>query len=164
MSGPIEVRLHFDEFKSPTILAKQIEDIEFNIKSFRAPLVSATRELAKDIEHQFSVGGDPAWAPLNSSTVKRKKDTGSILVRSGKLKRRASQYARWSIDKESASYSLPNSVSYGYFHQTGFKHYTNNGPEDVPARPFVRLDAKQQRIIVKAFDSWFDDRLTRLNK
>lgn len=171
MSGLIELKLHFDERKSPSILARKVEQVDFQLRSFRVPLVMATRQLAKNIEHQFDVGGDPQWAPLQASTYKRKGGVGSVLVRTNRLKRRASQYARWNITKDSASYSLPGSVSYGYFHQTGFKHYRSGrkgrdivGPEDVPARPFARLDAKQQRIIAKSFNTWFDERMAKVGK
>jgi phage gpG-like protein len=152
-------------------MAAQVEKLDFQLRSFRIPLVMATRELSKNIEHQFDVGGDPQWAPLQASTYKRKGGAGSVLVRTEKLKRRASQYSRWDITKDSASYSLPSSVSYGYFHQTGFKHYVASGntkrakgSEDVPARPFVRLEAKQQRIIAKAFGMWFDERMAKVGK
>ena len=171
MSGPIELRLHFDGNKSPSILATRVEKLGFQFRSFRIPLDTAKRELAKDIKHQFDVGGDPQWEPLQASTYKRKGGSGSVLVRTGNLKRRASQYARWEVTKDSASYSLPGSASYGYFHQTGFKHYVAagnkkraKGSENVPARPFARLDVKQQRIIAKSFNTWFDERMAKVGK
>ena len=168
MTGSIQMRLRFSERGSPMILASKVGQLQFVLRSFHEPLRRSTRSLAKEIEYQFDVEGDPKWATLSDSTLKRKGGNGSALVRTGKLKRRATQYARWDISKESAGFSLPSSVGYGYFHQTGFTHYMANTEKgtnpNVRARPFARLGQREQKIIAREFDNWFDERMLRVMK
>jgi len=147
---------------SPTILAEHVGNFKFQLKSLHEPLRRSSRELSKDIGRQFDEGGGPPWEPLEESTVKRKGGDRRILIRTGKLKRRAVQYARWDINKTRAEYSLPPEVAYGFLHQTGFVHLGRfAGATIVPARPFIAFSGSQENIVARQFNVWYRERMIK---
>lgn len=161
---------------SPTILAEHVGQFKFQLKSMHEPLKRSTRMLSKDIERQFDAGGAPPWEPLRESTIKRKGGDRRILIRTGNLKRRAVQYSRWDIDKTKATYSFPPGAAYGLFHQTGFKiaNFNQNkddmkatlglkrGNPEVPARPFVTFNQRQENIVAREFSFWYRERMKKV--
>lgn len=146
---------------NPVILAKKVGKLAFVMRSAHAPLKNSAHALSDEVRRQFDVGGDPKWARLAPSTIVRKKGDYRPLIRTGKLQRKASAYNRWEITKNSAKYTLPPDVSYGYFHQKGFTHLPNTW---VPARPFAVVSPKQEIMVNYEFDRWITERERRIFK
>lgn len=154
--------IQFSKTANPDIVVKGMTALGYRIRSTREPLTRASRELSRNIDHQFAVGGDPKWADIKPSTFKRKGGYGDgILIRKGTLRRRATQFARWTVSSESAQYSLPNALGYGYLHQVGFTHV---GGTSVPARPFIRFGSKEKAIVTNEFTKWYKERIERFTK
>jgi len=108
---------------APGIVAKDIDRLGIDIRSFREPLVKAIRTvMMPSIRKNFQVGGRPEpWQALAAYTVAKRSATGPILVRSGNLARAASSFAIWSIGETSAAIkSMPSNVWYGNLHQAGY--------------------------------------------
>jgi phage gpG-like protein len=108
---------------APGIVAKDIDRLGLDIRSFREPLVKAIRLVVMpSIRKNFERGGRPEpWPPLATYTISVRGNAWPILVRSGALKRVASSFAIWTIGETSASIrSLPSKVWYGNLHQEGY--------------------------------------------
>ena len=146
---------------SPTILAEHVGKFKFQLKSLHEPLRRSSRELSKDIKRQFDEGGGPPWKKLEESTVKRKGGDRRILIRTDKLRKRASQYSRWDINTTRAEYSLPPEVAYGFLHQTGFTHLGQFGVTEVAARPFIAFSNNQENIVARQFNVWYRERMVK---
>lgn len=107
------------------IAAARVNDLAGKIKSFREPLLISIREvMVPSIRRNFDQGGRPAWEPLSSSTLKIRKyygiDSSKILVRSGALRRVASQINIWTVTATTAMIlDLPQKVWYGKIQQAG---------------------------------------------
>jgi phage gpG-like protein len=104
------------------IVAKDVDRLGLDIRSFREPLIKIVRlVMIPSIKKNFSSGGRPPWEPLAADTVKaRGYSAWPILERTGRLKRRATQLSIWDIGLTSATVrSLPSDVFYGYYHQAG---------------------------------------------
>jgi len=113
------------EFKpSIGILARDVDKLGIDIRSFREPLTRAIKQvMIPSFRQNFEEEGRPAWEPLSEATEmlrEREGTSGPILRRSGKLKRVAQQLNIWSITTESATIrDLPPRVWYGKVHQAG---------------------------------------------
>jgi phage gpG-like protein len=106
------------------MVAREIDKLGLNIKSFREPFKRAIQQVvAPSFGENFAAGGRPAWEPLADDTLKIKEAAGQdngILVRSGLLKRTIQQLNIWTINTTSASLrSLPDKIGYGVVHQAG---------------------------------------------
>jgi len=130
--------LRFDTIKSikweirPSvgIVAKDVDRLGMDIRSFRVPLEAIVREvMIPSIRTNFSQQGRPKWAALADSTVKaRHGATGPILNRTGLLARRAGQFNIWDIGTTSATIRrLPADVFYGVYHQAGAERENASG-------------------------------------
>lgn len=108
---------------SPTIglVAKDIEILGLNLRSFKEPLERSVREvMIPSITRNFDEEGRPAWEPLSESTVNIRGTSGPILNRTGALKEAATSFSIWSIGETSATIrGLPSNVWYGAIHQQG---------------------------------------------
>lgn len=122
--------LRFDRIQSmkfevrPSIgmVAKDIQRLGLDIRSFKEPLSRAIKlVIIPSIRKNFQVGGRPEWDPLAEATIKaRNFSAWPILVRTGKLQRRATQLNIWDISMTSATVrSLPADAFYGVYHQAG---------------------------------------------
>lgn len=113
------------EFK-PTlgILARDVDKLGIDIRSFREPLTRAVKQvMIPSIKKNFDAQGRPGWEPLAEDTLvlrDRLGQTGPILNRTGLLKRNMSYQTMWSITQEYAIIKdLPDRVWYGKVHQEG---------------------------------------------
>lgn len=176
---------------SPTvgIAAARVDKLGMDIRSFKEPLTRAIREVvAPSIRRNFDVGGRPKWAPLAEATLSWRQRQGVMgtapLIRSGALRRVASQINIWSIDRTSAVLAhLPQQVWYGNVHQAGLgdrgagmggfsAHLAAGGDSrgsirsggrvaDIPARPFVLLQKGDERKIHEIFEKWLQERINK---
>jgi phage gpG-like protein len=114
--------VQFDFQPSLGMLARDIDKLGVDIRSFRVPLTESVRTvMVPSIRTNFAVGGRPPWEALAESTVEIRGDEGPILVRSGALSKVASQINIWSISQVGATIKdLPQKVWYGKVHQAGY--------------------------------------------
>lgn len=109
---------------SPGIVAKDIDRLGIDIRSFKEPLIKAIRlVMMPSIRKNFEMGGrpEPGWPPLAEYTVKVRGEAWPILVRSGALKKVATSFSIWTIGQTTASIrELPSKVWYGNLHQAGY--------------------------------------------
>lgn len=129
--------LRFDTIKSikwdirPSvgIVAKDVERLGLDIRSFRTPLEAIVRTvMIPSIRANFASQGRPPWTPLAESTVVARGSATPILKRKGLLEKRATQFNIWDIGLTSATIrSLPSDVFYGVYHQAGAERDTGSG-------------------------------------
>jgi phage gpG-like protein len=120
--------LAFDFAPSIGILARDIDKMGVDIRSFREPLRRAIKEvMIPSFKKNFQQGGRPdPWEPLADATLQIRqrlhgRSGGAILIRTGNLMRNMGYTTMWNISSESASIQqLPDRVWYGAIHQGGF--------------------------------------------
>jgi len=118
--------LAFDFSPTIGILARDVDKMGVDIRSFRVPLTNAVRNvMIPSIQQNFSSGGRPdTWVPLSESTllIRSREGSGSTtLVRSGALKRNMGFMTMWDITQDYAIVKqLPDRVWYGAIHQSGY--------------------------------------------
>lgn len=112
---------------SPTIgiLARDLDKMGVDIRSWRVPLMNAVRNvMIPSFQQNFESGGRPSWVPLSESTqiIRSREGTGDKpLVRSGALKRNMGFMSMWDINKDYAILKqLPERISYGAIQQAGY--------------------------------------------
>jgi phage gpG-like protein len=117
-----DIRLGWQVTPSIGMVARDIDRLGLDIRSFKEPLTrSVKRVIIPSIRKNFQEGGRPPWEPLSEATINIRGDAWPILIRSGKLRRGATQFNIWDIDREKAAIrSLPPGVWYGALHQEGF--------------------------------------------
>jgi phage gpG-like protein len=104
------------------IVAKDIERLSLDIRSWKVPLTQVIKQvMIPSIRKNFDTGGRPAWEPLAENTIKaRGFSAWPILEVTGKLRRKATQLNIWEIGTTFATVrALPDDVFYGAFHQAG---------------------------------------------
>jgi phage gpG-like protein len=106
------------------IMAKNIDKLGIDIRSFREPLRRAIKQvMIPSFKKNFAVEGRPAWEPLAEDTVHMRELEGSgsgILDRTGNLKRNMGYTSMWTITQEFAAIrDLPQRIWYGKVHQEG---------------------------------------------
>jgi phage gpG-like protein len=114
----------FDFKPSLGIMARDVDKLGIDIRSFKEPLTRAIKQvMIPSIRKNFEAEGRPAWDSISNATEvlrEREGTSGPILDRTGKLKRVAQQQNIWTINQESASIrDLPSKVWYGKVHQEG---------------------------------------------
>jgi phage gpG-like protein len=174
--------MHFEP--SVGISARKLDKLGIDIRSFREPLKRSIREvMVPSIRQNFDSGGRPAWVPLHDFTVKKKKGDARPLIRTGSLRRVATQMNIWTIDTEKAMVTdLPQSVWYGKVHQAGYegnaggastKQLVNTatgaiieiedegeaGSGAIPARPFIVMQNEDVNNIDRVFTDWLGERI-----
>jgi len=113
------------EFKpSVGILARDIDKLGLDIRSFREPLRRAVKEvMIPSIKKNFTQQGRPGWEPLAEDTQllrDRLGLSGPILRRTGALMRNMGYTTMWDITQDYAIIKdLPPRVWYGKVHQEG---------------------------------------------
>jgi phage gpG-like protein len=113
----------FDFEPSIGIIAKALDKLGMDIRSFREPLTQSIRQvMMPSIRKNFDAGGRPeTWEELAPYTVMKRGSTGPILIRSGRLRKVASSFSIWHITTTAASVqSLPSKAWYGHLHQAGY--------------------------------------------
>jgi len=170
--------ISFDFSPSIGINARQVDKFGMDIRSFREPLRRSIQQVMIPSFHKnFQAEGRPAWAPLAASTVETRGSAHPILQRSGRLRRRITQLARWDITNTAASIKdLPGDISYGAFHQggvAGLEVGTLTEERDnisgarmtklstigaIPQRQFVMIQDTDAAAIHEVFGNWLDER------
>ncbi len=114
---------------SPSIgvIARDIDKLGLNIKSFREPLKRAVQQvIIPSIQRNFDAEGRPSWEPYSEGTIEIRDNLGSpvgnLLYKRGYLKRTMSYLNIWTINNNAAILlDLPPSVWYGKLQQGGFE-------------------------------------------
>lgn len=133
------------------LVAKDVERLGVDIRSFKEPLTRAVkRVMIPSIRKNFDVGGRPPWEPLAEATIKlRGYSAWPILVRSGKLRKGATQLNIWDIGLTSATVrKLPDNIWYGAVHQAGTGSF---GPYMEAAKKQLGRGATTRDITKRAF-------------
>jgi phage gpG-like protein len=176
--------LIFDFEPSIGILADKIDTLGHEIESFKEPLTASVKMvIIPSIRQNFDEGGRPAWEPLADFTVSQRKGAaGPILIRSGRLRTDATQFARWMITDTAASIqNWPQSSWYGQLHQAGYGGRVSTkavkkvrpgvvsaaqimGGADseggaIPARPFIMYQPEDIPKIHEIFDQWLEEKI-----
>lgn len=123
------VSLSWEFRPSVGIVAKDVQRLGLDIRSFKEPLTRIVKQvMIPSFKKNFKEGGRPPWTPLAASTIAaRKYSAWPILVRTGRLQKRATQFNIWSIGAQSATIrALPSDAFYGVYHQAGSE--TLGGP------------------------------------
>lgn len=153
------------------LLAKDIDKLGLDIRSFRVPLTRSIKQvIIPSIRTNFAVQGRPAWEQLAPRTIELRGATGPILSRTGALARGATQFNIWAIGRTSATIrSLPPSVRYGGVHQAGYGQATVKqltGPitgleakQRIPQRQFIMFQPEDGPKIHAIFHQWLGERM-----
>jgi|ERR1051326_352130 phage gpG-like protein len=142
-----------DEFYAGAfITAEGLQKIGNNIRDFTVPLTTSLREvIIPSIQKNFASGGRPPWAPLEVSTVEKRKATGPILDRTGFLKSVATSEAIWTITTDTIEVSGMDTVPYAKYHQVGTKNMV--------ARVFILFQPEDEAKIEEIFSLWFEEQI-----
>lgn len=163
---------------SPLIVAMDLQSYGNSIRSFHEPLKRAIQQVAiPSFRKNFDVGGRPPWPSLAEYTQNEREAQGygrdrPILVRTGRLKRVATQFNIWRIEggyrsSRGRAYvqGLPG-AEYGAFHQAAGGVAGRMSPAglisgDIPQRPFLILQPEDRKKIEQVFEKWHDERARR---
>lgn len=178
-SNVTSLDLHFSP--SMGIMARRVDKLGLDIRSFREPLKRAVKQvMIPSIRKNFDAGGRPKWPRLERTTLDRRAEEGwggsSPLIRSGRLRRQMGYLKIWHIDKEKALIAdLPDSVWYGKVHQAGYggtvtstlrniatgrtETITEVGEGGIPQRRFVMVQRQDEIRIDKVFNDWLGERV-----
>lgn len=129
------------------ISARKLEQLGIDIRSFREPLKKSVKEvMVPSIRKNFDSGGRPPWEMLAESTVLTKRIKGfsaGPLIRTGMLRKVATQINIWTITEETAMVkALPASTPYGYIHQAGA---SKSGRQDTSGGPKLSIADMRRR-------------------
>lgn len=172
MAHRVSIDMHFEP--SVGISAKKLDKLGLDIRSFRVPLHRSVKQvMVPSIRMNFDSGGRPPWEPLTAFTIKRKNGNSRPLIRTGALRRVASQINIWTITNSMALVAdLPQSVWYGKVHQAGYgggyegffdevigKQVNLGEAGAIPPRPFIVLQPEDVTKIEMVFAEWLDERI-----
>jgi phage gpG-like protein len=135
------------------LLAADLDMAALSIKSLREPLTRSVKQvIIPSIRKNFDAEGRPAWRPLADSTVERRGTSHPILNEKGTLKKRATQFNIWTIDRDSAAITgLDSRVKYAGYHQ--------GGTSRMPQRAFIMYQDEDERAIEEIFYEFIVSRL-----
>jgi phage gpG-like protein len=109
------------------IIARDIDKMEVDIRSFREPLKRAIKQVViPSIQKNFEAEGRPAWEPYSEATYEIRERMGDappskLLNKTGALQDVMKQIGIWTINQNAAILlDLPARVSYGKIHQGGY--------------------------------------------
>jgi phage gpG-like protein len=161
--------LEVDFRPEPVVLAAAFGKFNLDIRSFRAPLDRAVREVfAPSLARNFEEGGRPPWIPLSDITIAEKARKGAsepskILVRTGALARKAGQINFWQVNgPEGEAYISQNTlgrVFYGVYHQGGMASSADE--PGYPARPWAVFQPQDADEVEVIFFEWIEERAAR---
>jgi phage gpG-like protein len=181
MVHQVSIDMHFEP--SVGLLARRLDKLGLDIRSFREPLEQAVRHvIIPSIRKNFDYEGRPKWTALSGATIERRMiegyGPGPILARSGNLRGVATQLSIWTIDREKALVTdIPSSAWYGKVHQAGatfsfssgagagVKYLgrvvggASGGQGKIPARPFLMIQDQDIPKIERVFDRWLGERI-----
>lgn len=159
------------------IMARKVDKLGANIRSFREPLRESVRDVViPSIQMNFAKSGRPRWPELAESTWAQKTLGEKALIRTGALRDTMKQIGIWHIDTEKAMITnLPSRVWYGVVQQAGLggtsttfvrnigtggmTAITEEGEGGIPARPFVMLQESDMPKIDMIFVRWVNKRV-----
>ncbi len=154
---------------APVIIVGQFVTLGANIRSYREPMTRAIKNVViPSINKNFESGGRPAWTELAAGTIaNRARDgfsPGPILVRTGKMRRAATAFARWQLTRDTAvmGADFPSSAQYGPIHQIADSEDIFGGVGNtafLPGRPFALIQEEDQPKIEEIFVVWIRERL-----
>lgn len=151
--------LTFDWVEDPAIIGAELIAVGLEFRSFREPLNRCVRQvMIPSIRLNFAEGGRPSWPQLADETVLNKQLYGfpeDILVRTGKLQRKATQINAWTVDSEKAEYTGPVDVPYASVQQTG----AVMGSWVLPPREFALVQDDDLDGMQVVFTNWVSERL-----
>ena len=174
----------FDFQPSIGMLARDIDRLGIDIRSFREPLEKAIKEvMLPSIAQNFAEEGRPEkWKELADYTIQERSGaTGPILNRTGVLAKAAVQFNNWEISQIAAVFrGLPNRAWYGIVHQAGYGGDASEvmklsakqiavGAKAaqkfvIPARPFVLYQEDDEYAIEEVFAEWLEERARRVGR
>jgi hypothetical protein len=173
------------------ILAHDVDKLGVAIKSFKTPLKRVVEQvLIPSIQANFAAGGRPRWQPLAQGTIDNRKGSAEpVLVRTGRLRRVATQRNMWwYITVTSGEINgvmfdqrqLEKRAKYGVFQQYGSTlaerigrsqayHPLTSYQErnilykrhnwELPARPFVQMIGTETTEAQIVFYHWLVERV-----
>lgn len=144
--------LHMTFEPSLGVMARRVDKLGMNIRSFREPLQRVLREIIiPSIAMNFhkhgrdASGQGKAWQPLTTET-QVKKGHARPLVDTGDLKATMRRQNIWHLDGEKLLLAnLPSDVWYGVIHQEGSDAYTRSGGKIDLGGAFVTYDEINDR-------------------
>lgn len=186
-TGQQRVSVNMTFYPSLGIMARRVEKLGMDIRSFREPLKRAIQKvIIPSIAMNFHKHGrvppgsnapPGRWAELAESTIAQKGHSRPLLL-TGELQKTMRQFNIWHVDHEKALLAnLPQNVWYGVVHQQGMESWdiieyreaasrrlitekvASQG--SVPARPFVVLQPEDEEAIEEIFLDWLDERAMR---
>lgn len=139
------------------ILAADLDQLGFNIRSFKEPLTKAVRQvIIPSIRKNFESGGRPEWQDLAASTIASRLQQGygiwPPLTKSGALKKKATAFGIWTINRDSAIMQEPR-IKYAGFHQSGTSR--------MPQRAFATIQDEDEDNVETIFRIWLEERIQR---
>jgi phage gpG-like protein len=177
------------------IIARDIDKLSMDIRSFREPLKRAVQQvIIPSIMRNFNVEGRPSWEPYSPATIEIRQNMGDpvnrLLNRTGALQTAMSRYNIWTVNNN-AAILLDIPTKYGKIHQEGYgtsmkKAIKASGGDasaainkinktiraarrsgqqlrgvdmNIPARPFVMLQAEDIPAIQAVFTKWLEERI-----
>lgn len=168
------------------ILARKVDKLGADIRSFREPLKRIVKEvMIPSIRQNFDAGGRPSWVPLSEFTIRRKALKGQSaapLIGTGRLRRVMGTQKIWNIDTEKAMIlDLPPEVWYGKVHQAGHEGAGSGGTvqlrtptgsvnvpdfgdsfeSHIPARPFVSVQNEDIDAMERIMTEWVGEKVRR---
>lgn len=127
-------------------LEADIRSYGAELSNMREPFEIAINEvIIPSIDRNFRTGGRPPWAPLEASTISRRKTAVPILIRTGELHKMATNIDAWRISRNIAEMEI---AGYGRFHQTGTRN--------MPQREFAVLQGADEQKIEEVFAEWVE--------
>lgn len=154
----------FEFSPSLAIIARDVDKLGLDIRSFREPLRRAVQQvMIPSFQKNFDVGGRPAWEPLSDATLEMRrrglhKGKGGTkpLDLTGTLKRNMSYMSIWTFTSDYAAITdLPQRIWYGKAQQAGFRTFFITAP----ARPFVIMQPEDEEAVARVFDTYIAERL-----
>lgn len=167
------------------IIARNIDKMGMDIRSFREPLKRAVQQvIIPSIQQNFEQEGRPSWEPHSPATEEIRErlgnPVGKILRSTGALQTAMSRYNLWTVNNN-AAILLDIPLWYGKLHQEG---YGQGGPKvgfqerqkkirqairtgrkvqnfkfSIPARPFVMIQDEDIPKIEQVFEQWLGERV-----
>lgn len=148
----------WDPVFGPKLAATKMATLEISIRAggFRQPLQRSIREvIIPELQHQFDVGGDPSWPPLEAATVEKKMRLGrdnGILQETYKLRKAVTAFDRWRVRDDEAMFTgLPGYAYYGMYHLSGTVNMVQ--------RDWARWNNNTVFRVASIFDGWLDDKI-----
>jgi phage gpG-like protein len=165
-----------------------MEKFGIDIRSFHEPLKRSIQQvIIPSINMNFDWEGRPEWTPLADYTLTRRNNEGfgegPILQRTGRLRARATAFARWKVTREEAFVdNFPSDVWYAQVQHEGIgisgsqlaqqkgvdtssmkgeggMFPRKKGEVVIPPRPFMLVQEEDLDKIEDVFKEWIRERM-----